>query len=174
MDDIPPSADAELAMLADVVWTQRTAMEQLAFHLVALKLVLAADLRRYVGRCVDQVDAASDRLERIDDRRVAALDALAVACGRRPDSLPLGVLARVAPEPWATVFAEHHDHLRVLVIEIDHARVETARLCATTLDELAEDLSAADVAGRRALAGEAPVSRTPLRLLSSVDAGGDP
>lgn len=173
MDDIPSTADAELAVLADVIWTQRTALEQLAFRLVALKLVLTADLRRYVGRCVDEVDAAADRLERIEERRAAAQEALAVACGYRPDVLTLGALALAAPEPWSTVFADHHDHLRALVTEIDHTTAENARLCGATLTELTDDLSAAGVAGQRALAGAAPVARTPLRLLPSVssDAG---
>lgn len=152
MDATPSPADAELAVLADVIWAQRTALEQLAFRLTALRLVLGADLRRYVGRCLEEVDATADRLEQVETRRAVAHEAVCRSWGRSPGSVQLADLAQHAPEPWATVFADHHDHLRALVSEVERTADENARLCNGALEELRDELATAGavpVAGAR-------------------------
>lgn len=170
MDVAHPTADAELAQLADVVWVERTVTEHLAFKLAALELVLTADLRRYVARCLDEVDDAWDRLERVEARRTAALDALAAAWQRPTASLRLRDLVTDAPEPWATVFADHHDHLRLLVAEIEATTAVNGRLCTATLRQVDDDLRAIGTASRRSLDPRDPTGdvRTPLRLVSKV------
>lgn len=167
MDVALPIPDTELAELADVVWVERTVTEHLAFKLAALELVLTADLRRYVGRCLDEVDDAWDQLERVEARRAAALDALAAAWGRPPSSLRLRDLVTDAPEPWATVFSDHHDHLRVLLAEVERTKAENARLCGATLAQVDGDLELIVAASRRPLdlPDAAGAVRAPLRLV---------
>lgn len=167
MDVALPPADRELSSLADVVWVERAVAEQLAFKLVALNLVLVADLRRYVGRCIDEVEAAWDELERAEEQRTAALAALARVWGRPAPSLGLRDLVEEAPEPWATVFADHRDHLRSLLTEVARASADNAELCRATLGQLDDDLAELGAGARRA----GTAVRTPLRLVGT-HAGG--
>lgn len=173
MDVARPIPDPELAELADVVWVERTVTEHLAFKLAALELVLTADLRRYVGRCLDEVDDAWDQLERAEVRRAAALDAVAVAWGRPPSSLRLRDLTD-GPEPWATVFSDHRDHLRLLLAEVRRTTAENARLCAATLAHVDRDLGLLAQASRRSLDlwDAAGSVRAPLRLVPTGEVVG--
>lgn len=164
--DLPlPPADRELSSLADVVWVERAVAEQLAFKLVALNLVLVADLRRYVGRCVDEVEAAWDQLERAEERRTAALEDLARAWDRPAASLELHQLAELAPEPWATVFADHRDQLRPILAEVAWASTDNARICGATLGQLDHDLGELRAALPVSPAGRP--GRAPLRLVGT-------
>lgn len=168
MDVALPPADRELSSLADVVWVERAVAEQLAFKLVALNLVLVADLRRYVGRCIDEVEAAWDELERAEEQRNAALAALSRVWDRPEATLGLRDLVEEAPEPWATVFADHRDHLRPLLAEVARASADNARLCRATLEQLDDDLAELAAGVRRA----GTAARTPFRLVGT-DAGGE-
>lgn len=169
MDATLPPADPELGALADAIWAQRDTLEQLAFKLVALRLVLGADLRRYVGRCLDEVAAAADRAGRAELARAAALDVVADAWGRPTDALTLTEVAERAPEPWASMLEEHRDHLRALVAEVELTASDNARLCRATLDDLDDDLAAATAAIRPERARrDRPRSRADLRLVPSA------
>lgn len=133
-------AHEALAALADAVSTERTLVEALAFRLKALELVLSSDLRRYVSRCLDEVDDASDHAAAAEDRRRQALEELCAAWGRPAATVGLADLAIEAPEPWATVFADHHDHLRALSLEVATTASRNAELATATLVRVDADL----------------------------------
>lgn len=138
--DTSPSTEMAFAALAEALWVERTLVEQLAFKHAALELVLGADLRRYVARCLDEVDATAELVEAADRRRCEALEEVAAASGRRADGLTLADLVAEAPEPWATVLAEHAEHLRALIREVATRAASTASLAAPRRRELDREL----------------------------------
>lgn len=132
--DVPRADTAELAQLADTLWSACSALDELAYELVALHLVLVADLRHLVRGSLDRVLVARDELERIEARRLAVLGGLPSVDPTRPPTV--AAVAGGSPLPWRRLLLGHRDHLRPLLDEVERTSVGNAGRCGATLLEL--------------------------------------
>jgi len=130
----------QLPALADTVWAERTLVERLLYKLVTAKLILAADLRRYVPQALEEVEDIVGQLWAAEDRRVIALGAVATEWRVRPDELTLGHLAEEAPEPWSSMFADHHQAFAEMTSEIEQTAADNRRLANTALASIQTSL----------------------------------
>lgn len=135
------TTDAHLAALADTVWAERDLVEHLLYKLTSAKLVLAADLRRFVPRALDEVEVVVRRLATAEQRRSVVLDDLCHAWGEPAGSLTLATIAERAPEPWATMFADHHARFSVLALEVEATADENRRLASASLQHVQDQLA---------------------------------
>ena len=113
------STAPELERLADTLWAERHVVELLLYRLTVAKLMLAADERRFVSLAIGEVEEAVDSLREAELRRETAIAALADVWDMDPDKLTLGDLAERAPEPFASVLADHREGFRKLTEEIE-------------------------------------------------------
>lgn len=151
----------ELEHLADTLWAERHVVELLLYRLTLAKLVLAADERRFVSLVVGEVEEAVDSLWEAELRRETAIGALADAWDIDVEELTLGDLAEQAPEPFASVLADHRDGFRALTEEIEATAGENRRLAAAGLQSVrhALDVLTADTSGTYTATGRADQPR---------------
>ncbi|HEY8339184.1 MAG TPA: flagellar protein FlgN [Egibacteraceae bacterium] len=137
----PPPSE-RLHALADTLWAERHLVELLLFKLVTAKLLLAADERRFVTLALDEVGRVLDSLHEAEQRREEAVADVAAEWGVRTDELTLTELARRAPEPLRTVFADHATAFLDLANEIDETASTNRRLATATLSHVHASLDA--------------------------------
>jgi len=131
----------ELESLADVLWVERHVVELLLYRLVAAKMFLAADERRYVSLALDEVEHALGRLRQAEERRVETVQSVAGVIGVRGSDLTLNLLAKSAPEPLRSVFADHLDAFGVLANEIEQTAKLNRQLASSALGSVRESLN---------------------------------
>lgn len=159
-----------LETLADTLWQERHMVEFLLFKLVTAKLLLSADERRFTTMAVDEVDRVLEALREAEQRRAAAVDAVAAQFQMPAEQLTLSTLATRCREPLRTVFSELADSFQTLAAEVEETAALNRRLASTTLDHVQQALDALTgpatttvtytAAGRH----DAPPTTAPLRL----------
>jgi hypothetical protein len=135
-------AHPTLPVLADAIWAERRLVEHLLYRLSTARLVLAADQRRHVPRALEEIEHVLELLWAAEASRAQALHEVARAWGVADDDLTLHRLADDAPEPWASMFAEHATALRELTEEIEAVATDNRRLASTALSGVRSSLDA--------------------------------
>jgi hypothetical protein len=157
MANLPSSStDHELASFAAVsalLWNERELLELVLFRLTEEHLLLCAGASRWLAKANDELAAAHSQLSGTEVLRAAEVDALVETLGLPPETT-LCELVAVAPEPWATLLAEHRSALQSLVGEIEALRTEVARALSAgasaireTLDHLSTGAGGYDASG---------------------------
>lgn len=134
MDD-HPNTDG-LRVLMGKLWAERHLLELLAFKLTCAKLIMAADIRRYVAPALAGVEQVVEKVRLAELDRCIALAQLAEEWVLDPETLTLAYLATHAPEPARSMFDDHQHAFRQLVSEIEETTIENRRLASTTLKEI--------------------------------------
>jgi hypothetical protein len=136
----PDAVRVRLEALADTLWAERHVVELLLYKLVAARLLLAADERRFVHLALGEVERVLAALRTAEEHRVAATEALAAVLGLPADAVTLPELAVSAPEPLRSVFADHQKGFAVLTAEIEETAATNRRLASIGLSSLEEAL----------------------------------
>jgi hypothetical protein len=123
----------EIEALADILWTERHLLERLLFRVSTVRLLLAADERRFVAAAIDEVETAIAELTQAEAQRERALRPAATALGLRAEELSLQHLATHAPSPFDLVFRDHQREITAMVDEIHEVASHNARLVSSTL-----------------------------------------
>lgn len=129
-----------LPTLADTIWAERSLVEHLLYKLVSAKLLLAADQRRFVSRALSEVEDIVARLWEAENQRTEALERVAADWSVSPRDLTLNELASQTPEPWSSMFSEHHDAFVKLTSEIEETATENRRLASMALNSIQESI----------------------------------
>jgi hypothetical protein len=129
--------------LAGLLNRERMLLELLLFKLVSLRQLLVAGQVRFLPWAAEEVDRATTKVREIELRRTLAVDELSEALGAASEPITLRLLAESSPEPWRTIFAEHHKALFDLAADLEEAAGAARRLAASggasvtaTLDRL--------------------------------------
>jgi hypothetical protein len=130
-----PYGDAVRTLMGKL-WVERHILELLAYKLTCAKLIMAADVRRYVGLALAGVEQAVEKVRLAELDRSIALAALAADWEVELEVLTLDYLAKNAPEPARSMFHDHQQAFRQLVSEIEETTLENRRLATTTLQEI--------------------------------------
>jgi hypothetical protein len=106
--------------VSSVLWREREVLQDLLYKLLTETLIVSAGHTRWLAKANDDVAQALDELRATEVLRAAEVEAIAVELNAdEPPSL--AELATSAPEPWATIFADHRASLLVLVAEVEQA-----------------------------------------------------
>lgn len=141
MTPTPEAARARLEALADTLSAERQVVELLLYRLVAARLFLAADERRFVPLALEESERALTALRAAEEQRVAATAAIAELFGLDVAAVTLSELAAFAPEPLRTVFADHQKGFAALAKEIEETAADNRRLATSALSSLQEALA---------------------------------
>jgi hypothetical protein len=136
-----PYTDGVRALMSKL-WAERHLLELLAYKLTCAKLIMAADLRRYVGPAIAGVEQVIENVRVAELDRCIALAQLAEEWGVESDAITIDYLAEHSPEPARTMFEDHQHAFRQLVSEIEGTTVENRRLASATLREIQITLDA--------------------------------
>ena len=117
--------------LSTCLWTQRQALETLAYHLEVEMLMAAAGRSRGLARSTSATELALADLLVADARRAMAADELATALGLSPGAT-VEQLADALPD-GSDVLRSHARHLHHLVGEVETLTEQTRRLLARNL-----------------------------------------
>lgn len=131
-----------LAELAHTLAAERELLELLLFKLVEARLVLSADEPRFVPQAMREVENVVERLRFSELHRGATVARLATMLGESPDTVTLRFLAGRAPEPYRTMFEQHHDHFQRLTAEIEQVTLDNRRLASLAVQNLTDTLGA--------------------------------
>lgn len=143
MADTGPGPSRErLEALADTLWAERHVVEFLLYKLTVAKLLLAADERRFVTAALSEVEQVVGRLRDAEERRQAALSAVAAEWRRPPANVTLSVLAEETSEPMRGVFEDHRRGFQELSVEIEETAAENRRLASGSLNSIQQALGA--------------------------------
>lgn len=154
------AADDAFAGLSALLWHEREVLELLLFKLTAQQLILRAGELRWVAASDAEVRAALQRLREFDVLRALETQALARALGVSEDA-SLREVAQVAPEPWASLLADHRQALQELTAQVAATTETNRRLLESGAAAARETLAAVGaLAGTTATYGAtgAPVS----------------
>jgi hypothetical protein len=125
-----------LRTLMGKLWVERHVLELLAYKLVCAKLVMAADLRRYVGPALAGVQQVVEKVQVAELDRAITLAQLGEEWGMPPAALTLSYLAENAPEPARTMLEEHAQAFRRLISEIEETAAENRKLATAALVDI--------------------------------------
>src|SRR3954462_5245695 len=114
--------------LAGLLNRERVLLELLLFKLVSLRQLLVAGQVRFLPWAAEEVDRATTKVREIELRRTLAGEQLDESFGSPADPITLRVLAEQSPEPWRTIFAEHHKALFELASDLEEAAGAARRL----------------------------------------------
>lgn len=136
------SREAEhLEELAETLWQERHLTELLLYRLVCTRLLLASDDTRFTGLAINEVEAVTDALRDAEHRRDEVVQALAVSWGTSVEDLKLVNLVERAPEPWNSIFDDHHRAFMALTAEIETTAADNRRLAASNLHRVHQSMS---------------------------------
>lgn len=152
-------ADDALDVLTRQLWRVREVVVRLLYDLTVTRLLLSADDRRFVPGAVHAVDRGLTELREREAERDRLLRDLAVLWDVSVEELTLDMLARSAPEPYRTVFADHAHAFAELAAEIEQVSRQNRALArgqqtevTTVISELTgvvdEPVQLYDAAGR--------------------------
>lgn len=143
MADMGPGPSRErLEALADTLWAERHVVEFLLYKLTVAKLLLVADERRFVSAALSEVEQVVGRLREAEERRQAALTAVANEWRRPANEVTLSVLADETSEPMRGVFEDHRKGFLELSVEIEETAAENRRLASGSLNSIQQALGA--------------------------------
>ena len=133
VDDRPGAerthADLATEELARLLSRERLLLELLLFKLVTLRQLLASGEVEFLSWAGDEVERAIEKVRKAELTRALAVSELAAAAtGRSEAEFTLGRLVESAPEPWASIFADHRQGFSRLSGEISEALAATRRL----------------------------------------------
>jgi hypothetical protein len=111
-----------------VVAQERRALEHLLFRLQHARDVLTADDERFLGIAADELEAAAASVRELE----AARSRVVAGCGHET----LRSLAAASPEPYGSIFQEHHAALGRLAGEVGATLESTQELAADRLAEI--------------------------------------
>lgn len=135
VDDRPAAertpADLATEELARLLSRERLLLELLLFKLVTLRQLLACGEVRFLSWASDEVERAIDKVRKAELARALSVSELAAATDRSEADFTLARLVESAPEPWASIFADHRQGFRRLSAEINEALAATRRLAAS-------------------------------------------
>jgi hypothetical protein len=135
VDDRPATerAPADLATeeLARLLSRERLLLELLLFKVITLRQMLASSEVRFLAWASDEVERAIDKVRKAELARALAVNELAAAAGRSDADFTLSRLVESAPEPWASIFADHRQGFSRLSAEINEALAATRRLASS-------------------------------------------
>ncbi len=132
----------------DRLWVERYRLETLEFKLVAAKLFLASDVRRFVVPALSEVERAVEQVRAAELGRSLAVARIAEDWRVPAERVTLGYLVDHAPEPAAEIFEEHGEAFLALTTAIEVLALENRLMAQDALDHLREtidDLVGADV-----------------------------
>jgi hypothetical protein len=121
-------ADLATEELARLLSRERLLLELLLFKLVSLRQLLASGEVRFIGWASDEVERAIEKVRKAELARALAVSELAASTGRSDVEFTLARLVESAPEPWASIFADHRQGFGRLSAEINEALAATRRL----------------------------------------------
>lgn len=111
-----------------VVAQERRALEHLLFRLQQAREVLNADDERFLSMAADELEDAATTVRELEAARAAVIGRLGHAT--------LRTLAADAPEPYASIFTDHHRALGRLAGEVGATLESTQELAVDRLAEL--------------------------------------
>jgi hypothetical protein len=114
-----------LEKLSLILWRERELLTLLAFRLEMERLVLLHGRSWWLDETTRDIDGVLGELRATEVLRAVAADEVAAELGMDPNP-SLATLAEVAPEPWATILADHRSAILALTAEIAEAS-EAAR-----------------------------------------------
>ena len=129
-----------LRTLMAKLWVERHVLELLAYKLVCAKLVMAADLRRYVATALAGVQQVVEKVQVAELDRAIALAQLGEEWRVPAATLTLSYLAENAPEPARTMLEEHRQAFRRLISEIEETAAENRKLATAALVDIQSTL----------------------------------
>jgi hypothetical protein len=116
--------------------------DRLLWKLTVLRLVAAADERRFVERAANEVDRAATELADAEIARDVAVERLAQRWGVAPSSLTLAAIADRAPQGVAAALRAHRRRLQDLTRELESVATETRRHVGVHLRSASETVAA--------------------------------
>jgi hypothetical protein len=135
-------ASEHLRELTERLWTERHLLEFLLFKLVAARLILAADARRFVAPALAEVEHVTEKIRMAELGRSVAVSQVAADWDISPEEVSLSYLASHAPEPYRSLFVEHREGFLKLTSEIEDASLENRKLASAGLANIQENLDA--------------------------------
>ena len=111
-----------------VLARERRALERLLFRLQHTRGVLLSDDERFLSMAADELEAAAQTVRELEAARAATIASAGHATLRE--------LVDGAPEPYASLFQEHHHALGRLLGEVGALLETTAVLATDRLGEL--------------------------------------
>lgn len=152
--------------LAGLLNRERVLLELLLFKLVSLRQLLVAGQVRFLPWAAEEVDRATTKVREIELRRTLAVDELTDSFGSPAEPITLRLLAENAPEPWRTIFAEHHKALFELAADLEEAAGAARRLATSGGSSVTATLD-------RLTGAPEPTSRTPVGAGAPYGSGAD-
>lgn len=158
---------AGYSAVSAVLWREREALQHVQFKLVQQQLILQSGHTRMLDAATGELESALDQLRCTEVLR--AIESEVVAAELGVDELPtLAELAAGAPEPWASVLAEHRTALRELTDEVE-ATTRTNRELLTAgasavRDSLQQLTGSLDTYDARGGAAGTATSRSPVLM----------
>ncbi len=131
-----------LRELTERLWTERHLLEFLLFKLVAARLILAADARRFVAPALAEVEHVTEKIRMAELGRSVAVSQVAADWGIPAEEVSLSFLAGETPEPYRSLFVEHREGFLKLTAEIEDASLENRKLATVGLANIQENLDA--------------------------------
>ena len=122
------------------LWVERHLLEFLEFKLVAAKLFLGADVRRFVAAALSEVEHVVEQVRMAEIGRGIAVARVAEDWQVPAERVTLGYLVSHAPEPAGQVFAEHREAFLKLTTEIEDLTVENRLMAQTALDHIRQTI----------------------------------
>lgn len=155
LSTVPPPL---LRDLAEALWAERHAAEDVLHELTTTRLLLRAGEHRFLVRATDQLHSATLRLRSLEVARAAAADQVVDAAGGTAGrDLALRELVHGTAGPWPRVFGdlrlELGDLLEGIVTTTEVSRAFASRGLARVRAELAPD-GPSSVTEGRAVAGD--------------------
>ncbi len=127
MQTTTESKSMGFAEVSTMLWRERDALQLLLFKLVEEQLIVSSGHTRWLAQANEEIEFALERLRGTEVLRSAETDAVAEELGL---AIPptLAELEAAAPQPWATLYAEHRRALVQLVAEVEQVTGENRRM----------------------------------------------
>ncbi len=147
-----------LAALDDALWHRRRLSERLLYALTAAQLLLEAGREPLLPHAAQDVQDAIDRLHETDLATRRAQRRVALDLAYPSGVTSLAALAGRAPEPWATILADHAATLDALAREIGGTLARDRELAERALHQVRDELSVLESAGDELAGTPAPLA----------------
>jgi hypothetical protein len=165
-----PATDG-MRELIERLWVERHLLEFLEFKLVAAKLFLSADQRRFIAPALGEVEHVIEQVRMAEIGRGLAVARLSQEWDVPAERVTLGYLVDNAPEPAGSIFAEHREAFRTLTNEIEDLSSENRLMAQAALDHIRETIDVlvgAEVGATYGATGRRSDPQAPPRRLDRV------
>jgi hypothetical protein len=151
---------------------ERQLLESLLFKLTQAKLILASSEARFVGPALEEVTAVMQTIRGAEQKRAAAVAAVASEWGVPAQAVTLAYLAEHAPIPHKERFSSLRYELMDLTEDIERITRENERLATGNLSLIQGTLNALHHATAEGTAytaaGRLPSTTNPIRFDQSI------